>query len=346
MSGKNRFEIQTIAGTGEGGFSGDGGHALNAQIREPFGVVVGPDDAIYFCDLGNHRIRRIERRTGNISTVVGSGECGNAGDGGIALEAALSQPYEIRFDQDGNLVFVDMAANVIRRVDRSTKIIETLAGTGEAGFSGDGGHARDARFDQPHSIEFDTNGVLYICDIRNHRIRSINPQTGTIQTYAGTGEQAPTPNGAPLTGTPLNGPRAMAFDQENNMYLALREGNVVLKLDRKTKEFNCIAGTGEKGYCAYPEDARSARLSGPKGIALGPGTALYIADTESHTIRRIDLESSVITTVIGLGEVADGANADPLMCGLARPHGVFVDGAERIYVGDSENHQVRMLTRV
>jgi sugar lactone lactonase YvrE len=335
--------VRTVAGTGRDGFSGDSGPATKAELSEPFGVIVGPDGAVYFCDLGNHRIRRIEPDDGAVTTVAGSGECGYSGDGGSALAAALNQPYEIRFDPNGHLVFVDMAAHVVRRVDRDTGIIETLAGTGEAGFSGDGAPARAARFDQPHSIEFDADGGLYVCDIRNHRIRRIDPETKMIETYAGTGEPAPTPDGSAREGTPLHGPRAMAFNAHGDLFLALREGNVVLRLDHDTQTYARIAGSGERGYTGDGGEAREATLSGPKGISLENDRAVIIADTESHTIRRIDLANGTIDTVLGRGEATDGPDGDPLRCGLARPHGVFVDSHSRVYVGDSENHRVRVL---
>ncbi|MCB1744672.1 MAG: hypothetical protein KDK91_30180, partial [Gammaproteobacteria bacterium] len=195
----------------------------------------------------------------------------------------------------------------------------------------------------PHSIEFDAFGWLYICDIRNHRIRRVDPDTAHIETYAGTGEQAATADGAPLRGTALNGPRAIAFAESGDMYLVLREGNMVLELDARQMTWRRVAGTGESGYDGDGGDARAARLSGPKGIALGPDRALYIADTESHTIRRIDLAGGHIETILGDGQAHDGPDGDPLRCGLARPHGVFVDASGAVYVGDSENHRVRVL---
>ena len=335
--------VKTIAGTGTAGYAGDEGAGEAAKLSEPFGIATGPDGALYVCDLGNHRIRRIDPRDGTVSTVAGSGECGYAGDGGPALAAALNQPYEVRFDTAGHLVFVDMAAHVIRRIDRHTGRIATIAGTGEAGFSGDNGPADAATFDQPHAIEFDAQGDLYVCDIRNHRIRRIDRKTGIISTYAGTGEPAPTPDGAPRSGTPLHGPRAMAFDARGNLFLALREGNVVLRLDGRTQTYVRIAGNGARGYTGDGGDALTAALSGPKGLALEGEQAVLIADTESHTVRRIDLTDGTIDTVLGRGDSADGPDGDPLQCGLARPHGIFVATSGAVYVGDSENHRVRML---
>jgi streptogramin lyase len=127
------------------------------------------------------------------------------------------------------------------------------------------------------------------------------------------------------------------------MFLALREGNTVYRIDMAGLTLHHIAGTGEQGYSGDSGPAKTAKLSGPKGIEVGPDGGVYIADTESHTIRRIDLRSGVITTVAGDGSVHDGPDGDPLKCGLARPHGIFVDRAGRIYIGDSENNRVRVL---
>ncbi|MEX2303833.1 MAG: hypothetical protein WD733_23010 [Bryobacterales bacterium] len=335
--------IRTIAGTGQSGYSGDGGQGTKAQVANPYGLTLGPDGALYICEEDGHRIRRLDMKTGVISTVAGNGEPGYSGDGGPALEAKLNEPYEVRFDSDGNMFFVEMRNHLVRRVDSKTRIISTVAGTGEPGFSGDGGPAKQAQFRQPHSIALDGKGFLFVADIGNHRVRRVNLAAGTVETFAGIGEKAVTPDGSPVRGTPLNGPRAIAFDRNGDMFLALREGNMVFRIDMAKLTLHHIAGTGELGYSGEGGPAKTAKLSGPKGIEVGPDGGVYIADTESHTIRRIDLRSGVISTVAGDGSVHDGPDGDPLQCGLARPHGIFVDSDDRVYIGDSENHRVRVL---
>lgn len=333
----------TIAGTGVAGFSGDGGTATQAQINNPYGLVIGPDGALYFCEIGNHRVRRLDLKTHRISTAAGSGQKGYSGDGGPALAASLNEPYEVRFDKSGNMFFAEMQNHVVRRVDARTHVISTVAGTGTAGFSGDGGPAAKAQLRQPHSIAFDPEGRLLICDIGNLRIRRVDLASGTIETWAGTGERKPTPDGAPLAGTPLNGPRAITVDPEGNLYLVLREGNAVYRIDPRAARIYHVAGTGETGYSGDGGPAKAARLSGPKGIAWAPGGLLYLADTESHTIRRIDLKSGIITTVIGTGQRGDGPDGDPRQCRLSRPHGILVGPSGTVYVADSESHRIRML---
>ena len=336
-------EIKTIAGTGTAGFSGDGGPGSAAQINNPYGLAIGPDGALYFCEIGNHRVRRLDLRTHIISTAAGSGRKGYDGDGGPALAAALNEPYEVRFDRAGNMFFAEMQNHIVRRVDKKTNIISTVAGSGTPGFSGDGGPAVKALLRQPHSIEFDPEGGLLICDIGNNRIRRVDLESGLISTFAGTGETQATPDGAPLAGTALNGPRAIARDSAGNLYLVLRQGNAVVRIDRQEKRIFHVAGTGEKGHAGDGGDAKLAQLNGPKGISYAPDGSLYIADTENHIIRRIDLKSGIIRTVAGTGERGDGPDGDPLKCRLSRPHGIFVASDGVIYIGDSESHRIRLL---
>ena len=242
---------------------------IASGLSNPYGLVIGPDGGLYFCDVDSHRVRRLDLATKQISTIAGTGEKGYSGDGGPALAAALNQPYELRFDKAGNLYFVEMQNHVVRRVDAKTRIITTVAGTGQPGFGGDGGPAAQAQLRQPHSIALDPEGRLLICDIGNNRIRRIDPRSGVIETWAGTGERKPTPDGAPLAGTPLNGPRAIDLDPQGNLYLVLREGNVVLRIDPKAGRIYHVAGTGEKGYTGDGGPAKAGETERTERHQLG-----------------------------------------------------------------------------
>jgi sugar lactone lactonase YvrE len=326
--------VSTLIGNGAPGFS-------ETQVNNPYGLVIGPDGALYFCDLDNQRIRRLDLKTKTLTTIAGNGERAYRGDGGPALEASLNMPHELRFDSQGNLYIAERDNHVIRKVNMKTGIIATVAGTGSAGLSGDGGPGAKAQLRQPHSILFDGDAVLLICDIGNHRIRRLRLDTGIIDTYAGTGEPAATPDDAPVRGTPLRGPRTLARAQNGDLYVALREGNAIYRIDALSQTLHRIAGTGEQGYSGDGGSALKAKLSGPKGLAVGPGS-LYIADTESHTIRRLDLKTGIISTVLGTGQRGDGPTPDPLLCKLSRPHGVFFSNGT-LYISDSEAHRIRVL---
>jgi len=327
--------VSTIIGNGIPGYS-------DIQVNNPYGVLTGRDGALYFCDLDNQRIRRLDLNTRRTIDVAGNGERGYAGDGGRATAGSLNMPHEIAFDVQGHLYIAERDNHVVRKVDGATGVMTTLAGTGVAGFSGDGGAASQAQLRQPHSIALDRDGRLLVCDVGNHRIRAVNLTTGTIETIGGTGERLPTPDGAPLKGTPLNGPRTLAVDRDGSIYLALREGNAIYRIARDTRTLHHLAGTGEQGYAGDGGPARLAKLAGPKGLALA-GRNLYLADTENHAIRRIDLDGGVITTVLGTGTRGDGPEPDPLQCQLSRPHGLFADASGKLYVTDSEAHRIRVL---
>lgn len=342
------LEIVTLAGTGEKGFGGDGGPAAAAKLDNPFGVVVGPDGDIYFCDTGNHAVRKIDRETGVITTVAGTGGIkGYEGDGGPATKAKCFEPYEVRFDAEGNLFFVEMQNHIVRRVDAETGVISTVAGTGESGFGGDGGPAKEAKFNRPHSIQFDANGDLLICDIGNHRIRRVFTKTGQIETFCGTGAKEGPADGAKISPeTPLKGPRALDIDEAGNLWLALREGNAVFRFNVLEGVIDHVAGTGKSGFGGNGGPAAAATLAGPKGISIGANGQVYLADTESHSVRVIDLTTDppTLQLLAGDGKIGDGPDGDPLKCQMARLHGIFADRKTgEVFIGDSETHKVRVI---
>ena len=326
--------VSVLIGTGAAGHS-------DTQVNNPYGLVIGPDGALYFCDLDNQRIRRLDVRTRRTTDVAGTGTRGYGGDGGPATSAALNMPHEIAFDGRGHLYIAERDNHVIRRVEAGTGQISTLAGTGAAGFSGDGGPAAQAQLRQPHSVAMAPDGRLLICDVGNHRLRAVDLATGVIATIGGTGERRPTTDGARLLGAPLNGPRAIAVGADGAIYLALREGNAIHRIAPRDGTIHHLAGTGAQGHTGDGGPARLATLGGPKGLALS-GRRLYVADTENHAIRCIDLEAGTIATVLGTGTRGDGPDGDPLRCGLARPHGLFAASDGALYVGDSEAHRIRV----
>src|ERR1700680_4311307 len=278
--------VSTLLGTGAKGYS-------DREVNNPYGLVIGADHMLYFCDLDNQRIRRLDFKTRRAATLAGNGQRAYSGDGGPATAASLNMPHEIQFDSAANLYIAERDNHVVRKVDARTGVISTFAGTGIAGFSGDGGPATQAQLRQPHSIAIHPRGKLLICDIGNHRIRQVDFSSGMIETYGGTGERQPTPDGAPVKNAPLNGPRTIAIDHEDNLYLALREGNAIYRIESKTEAIHHLAGPGEQGYSGDGGPARLAKLAGPKGLAYGDGR-LHVADTESHVVRSIELKTRPI----------------------------------------------------
>jgi hypothetical protein len=345
--------ITTLIGTGAAGSASDGSSADAAQINNPYGVVFGPDGALYWADFGSNRVLRLDLSTRRVTVIAGTGTKsrtgeGRTGDGGPAKGAPLSAPHEVRFDSKGNMYVAERDSHIVRHVDMKTQIITTLAGTGVAGYSGEGGPANAAQLNQPHSIVLDRADNVLICDINNNRVRKIDAKTGLISTFAGTGENAPTPDEGRMLTTPLAAPRSIEIAPDGTMYLLLRAGNKVIAMNPSQGTLKRIAGTGEFGYTGDGGPALTAKFgapgsafNGPKGIAL-TDNVLYIVDTENHAVRAIDLRSGIITTVAGNGQRGDGPDGDPLACKMNRPHGVVIRGRS-IYIGDSENHRIRVL---
>lgn len=337
----NGATIETIAGTGRPENNGDRGEARRVNIGQPFGVEIGPDRCLYVCEVQNHRVWRVDLSSGRAEVVAGNGQRGYRGDGGPAIEAAMNEPYEVRFDRAGNLLVVEMQNHLVRRVDAKTGRVSTVAGTGRAGFSGDGGQARQAQLRTPHSIALDGEDRIYIADIGNHRIRRVN-RDGTIETVAGDGRKVLPKDGQPAVGHPLLGPRAL-FVEGRLLWIALREGHGVWTMDLDQSRLRHVAGRGTAGATGDGGPAAMATFNGPKGIAV-TAEAVDVVDTENQVIRRIDRSTGTISTLAGSGQRGfDGDGGPASKAALNRPHGVCVGPDGAVYIGDSENHRVRVV---
>jgi streptogramin lyase len=335
--------IDTIAGTGQPENNGDAGQATKTNIEQPFGVEVGPDGALYICEIGHHRVRRLDLKSGELTTAAGNGTKGYSGDGGSATKAQLNEPYEVRFDSNGNMLFVEMQNHLLRKVDAKTGAISTVAGTGDAGFGGDGGPAIKAQFRSPHSIALDQYDNIYIADIGNHRIRRVHAKSGIVTTIAGNGERKPPTDGEAAAGKPMIGPRAL-FVQEGILWIALREGHSVWRMDLANGVLRHVAGTGQKGFSGDGGPAKEATFDGPKGIALDHAGNIYVVDTENHAIRKVDAKSGQISTLAGQGPQHQGGTGDggpATSATMDRPHGICMGPDGAVYIGDSSNHRVR-----
>jgi len=208
--------ITTVAGTGTGGFAGDGGPATAAQLNGPRDLVLDASGNLYIADLGNQRIRRVSP-TGTITTVAGNGVPGYSGDGGLATLAQLSNPGAVAADEVGNFYIADIENHRVRRVSPAG-IITTVAGTGTPGFSGDGGPAMSAQLNRPASVALDGTGNLYIAELVNHRIRRLSLSSGIITTVAGTGVNGYSGDGGPASSAQLSWPSSLAVDTAGRVY--------------------------------------------------------------------------------------------------------------------------------
>jgi len=342
-----QWSSTTVLGNGGEALLPPASSATASQIAQPFGVEVGPDGDLYVTEVGHHRIWRLDLKTNQAEIVAGNGRAGYSGDGGPATKASLNEPYEIRFSREGDIYFVEMQNHLIRKIDHKTGLISTVAGTGESGFSGDGGPAIRATMHRPHSLVLDERrNKIYVADIGNHRVRSIDLSQGTIETLAGNGEKILPKDGQNSRRLPLLGPRALAI-QEDQLWIALREGHSLWRLDLNTETLHHATGDGRKGFEQGPISAAKAHFNGPKGIALTPDGNIVIVDTENHAIRLYSPTQSLVTTISGGGPKQRGyqeSSSPQTLSKMNRPHGIAVDSQGRVFVGDTVNHRVRQLT--
>ena len=347
--GETTARIDSPIGSGKQGYSGDGGPAAAAMLDQPFDVTLDNLGRVLFSDTFNHRIRRFDPKSGLIETIAGSGSKGFSGDGGPATKAAMNEPYGIKLDKaNEHLYIVDRLNLRVRRVNLKSGMIDTVGGTGKAAYSGDGGPAAQAGLVEPNGAALGPgpNGEdtrLYISDVRGHRIRVVDLKTGIIETFAGTGQAKHNGDGGPAAKAGIFGARAVAVGPKGDVYIVEREGNSLRVVDAKTGIIRTIAGTGKKGDSGDGGPALQATFNGPKELCVGPdGSAVFVVDTENQKIRRVDLKTGLISTAAGNGQrgpAGDGGPADKAQ--LDRPHGVAVDAAGRLWIGDTNNHRIR-----
>lgn len=340
------YQIQTLAGNGKAGdIPSGGGLATEISVDLPFGVEHGPDGALYITTVGSHRVLRLDRETGRVTSVAGNGQRGYSGDGGPATRAALDEPYEVRFDSRGNMLILDMKSHAIRRVDAKTGTIATVAGDGVEGDRGDGGPASQARFRMPHSITLDEKDNLYVSDLANHRVRRIDATSGRIESIVGNGKGALPQEGGNARDEPFLTPQGLAVRGEN-LWIASVSGHSLWRLDRKRGTIHRVAGTGNRGHTGDGGAPLSATLDGPRGMTMSSSGILYVAEGENNIIRAVDTASGSIRTLAGVGPkhhryAGDGGPAT--LAPLWQPHGVCVGDKDTLILSDTINHRVRIL---
>jgi len=311
--------ISTVVGNGLEGYSGDNGLAANARLDKPEDVAVDEAGNIYIVDKDRYCIRKVDTN-GIISTIAG-GTWGSSGDGGSATDAELQSPSGVAVDYDGNIYIADTISNRIRMVD-TNGIINTVAGTGDYDYFGDGGPATDGKLANPKGVAVDTWGNLYIADTKNNCIRRVDPN-GIISTVAGNGNAGYFGDNGLATDAELNSPSRVIIDEVGNLYIADTGNNCIRRVDINGI-ISTVSGIGAEGYSGDDGFAVNARLSSPSGVAIDGLENLYIADTGNYRIRKTVMNHhaplGIITTTLPSTKQGQDYNANLIAAGGTEPY--------------------------
>jgi DNA-binding beta-propeller fold protein YncE len=277
-----------------------------------------------------------------ISTVAGTGAQGYAGDGGAATQALLNNPFDLAFDPDGNLCFSDTYNHCIRRIDMRSGVITTIAGTGQQGFSGDGGPATETRMNQPYGIVIDRSGHVYVADRLNQRVRLIDT-SGVITTLAGDGSGKFGGDGGPSVRAGLAEPNGLALDRDHRrLFIADVADNRVRVVDLGTGIITTFAGTGSGRHAGDGGPATGADVFGARAVALAPDDSVYVLERQGSSLRRV--HNGIIETVAGTGGRGyDGDDHDAHHAVFNAPKEMAVDPAGNVFIVDTENHAMRLI---
>ncbi|MBN8218904.1 MAG: hypothetical protein J0L75_19855 [Spirochaetes bacterium] len=321
----------------------DGIPAKEARVTEPFATAMDRRGNLYICQFDG-KIRLVDP-SGIIRTVAGTGKGGYRGDGGPALQVAMRAPHHILLTPEDELLIADSFNNVVRRYSPASGRVFAFAGTGSNAFGGDGGPAVAGYFRGTFSLDFSPDRrTLYICDLGNRRIRSVDMATGMLGTAAGNGKKGVPGDGSNALECPLVDPRAVCVDSKGRIYIVERGGNA-LRAVGPDGTLRTVVGTGNKGMAGDGGPALEAEVNGPKHAWPDLEDSILIADTENHLVRRYLPSTGKIERVAGTGKAGSNLDADPLKTELRRPHGVYVDRAGTIYIADSANHRVLKIAK-
>jgi sugar lactone lactonase YvrE len=338
ISNSSAQVIYTIAGTGTPGYNGDNISASGAQIFYPTGVAKDTAGNLYISDQVNHRIRKLAP-SGLITTVAGTGVAGFSGDGGPAVNAKLNGPYDIFVDTPGNLYIADQGNKRIRKVN-TAGIISTIAGTGTAGYNGDGIAATAAQLNNAYAVAADNAGNVYISDVSNYRLRKINT-SGIISTYAGTGVAGFSGDGGPSTAAQVAGTGKMCFDAAGNL-IVIDVGNNIVRKITTGGTITTIAGSGSTTFGGDGGPATSAGLNNPLGIAIDTAGNLYISDYSHYRIRKVNTLGT-ISTIAGTGTSGFSGDGGAPISAMMIPQGLAIDKSNNLIITDINNHRIRRI---
>jgi sugar lactone lactonase YvrE len=340
--------ITTVAGTGAPAASPDRVPASASSLAlatDTVGNVVFDDDGnMVFSEGRSCRVRRVARATGLLETLAGDGTCGYAGDGGPATKARLKAPAEVAFDRSGNLYVADSGNNLVRRVDRRTGVITSVAGNRAPGYGPDG-PATETPIGRPSGLTFDRKGRLLVTEVFSSRVRRLDLGSGRIETVAGKNDLIFNPGPALQTG--FAWPNSPRFDRGGALYFTASGNNLVLRLDPKGAAVSAYAGNGLAEHTGDGGPAGAAALNQPGALAVDAAGNVFIADTGNNVIRRVDAKTGVISHVAGTGEEAFGGDGGPAAsAALNDPVGLGLDGKGNLFVIDARNYRIRKIEGV
>lgn len=345
-------KIENVAGVpGKRGFSGDQSDADKARLASPLGLAVDRWHNLYIADTLNHRVRRVDARSGYIDTVAGTDRAGFFNDGGHADQAGLKGPTALAFDGYGNLYIADTGNQRIRVLTRKGYLY-TVAGNGRKGYEGEGAKARSTALNNPTGLAVSNAGELYIADTGNHRIRKVDRVTGLLTTVAGTGDAGDDGDGGLAINAQLDHPSGIVFDKYDNLYIVDTRNHKIRFVDRRGKRIFTLAGSGDEGYCGDNSGTSpDACFNDPTGIALDRFGRVYVADTDNQRVRRISIDlkrrTSQVETVAGSGRRGyNGDDMDAWQANLAYPGALAISGLDMLYFLDTGNNVVRRVQNI